>query len=857
MGASSLFLPQQGDAALAVEPITADPTATTALSSSQNAPLLPVAEVAPAPAEATQPKPDSVEQQRVQEDNSLSSQSTNQEVDSTALPPQSSVSSAPAGQNNPEQNIPAENSRVQEKQAVEPAAGPVESQGVETAASTKALSASALPQWVTEGPAGGVKEAFKATKDVAIKGENQASNRLRDSVAELRSEESANSLGTEPEQPSAAANPIEGITQAKAAGDEQKKALASAPEALATPSPVIVPLQPAARPSEVAVPALIPGVVSGQQAAAAPASAFQPLQPAATPSVGVPSVIPGAVQLAAPSPAIVPLQRGPTPSVSALKQAPEAVPQPEAAAAPAQAISPSEQATTPSVSVPAAPEVIPQPEAAAAPEPLTPSRTPKWVAVPDLSQAVVIAPEGAAGTGATKVKRYRVNPGDTLVSIAQTYGVSPAVLLEANQLSDPNVIQVGQTLQIPQALIPNSRAASRPYSPVSPPEMTVPNVVLRQRAMPADIPSLPLVPGGSPPESAGNSPILAPRRDESERVAQVQLNPTPSGIAAPEPPQSPAPQAQGQDNPYLDSLRAEIEKLREKYRRQQASTYANDAASATITEAPQPVPLPAVNPPVTVPGITPVAPPVAVPVIPPVEPPVAASVNEPSAPVTPVNPEYSPERYSEAWLRQSGQQQQQLPVEPLPSEIAAPAPVAVPAVAKTDQLPVQPQVVATAPLGPDSYEQPLQPRMVSPQLPPLAPADTYLPKGGAVFNGYIWPAQGEFTSGYGWRWGRMHRGIDIAAAVGTPVVAAAPGTVTYAQWNDGGYGNLVEITHEDGSSTLYAHNDRLLVRKGQEVEQGQQIAEMGNTGFSTGPHLHFEVHPRGQGAVNPIAYLPR
>lgn len=122
-------------------------------------------------------------------------------------------------------------------------------------------------------------------------------------------------------------------------------------------------------------------------------------------------------------------------------------------------------------------------------------------------------------------------------------------------------------------------------------------------------------------------------------------------------------------------------------------------------------------------------------------------------------------------------------------------------------------------------------------------------------SNYIWPAQGELTSGYGWRWGRMHKGIDIAAAVGTPVVAAAPGTVTYAEWNDGGYGNLVEITHADGSATLYGHNDRLLVREGQEVEQGQQIAEMGSTGFSTGPHLHFEIN-NGNQSVDPIAYLP-
>ena len=871
MGASSLFLPQKGDAALAVEPLTADPTATTALSSSQNPPLLPVAEVAPTPAASQQPAPTSVEQQPVQEGNSLPSPSDTLQVDSTALPPQE-VGAAPLGQQFPELNSRAESSSVEEGQKIEPAAGRAESQGVETAASTAARPAAVLPQWVKDGAqmADGVKEglkanqdALKATQEVAIKGENQASNRLRDSVAELRSEESANSQLSEPEQPSAAANQTEGTSQPKAAADRQNKALATAPEALATPSSVIVPLKPAAPRSQVAVPALIPGAVPGQQAAAAPASAFQPWQPAANPSLGVPIVIPGTVQQAAPSTALLQLQGATTPSGSALKQAPEAVPQPEAAASPAPA-SANLPATPPSVSVPEQTAEAAPKQPAAAPEPAAPERTPKWEAVPDLSEAVVIAPQAAEGTGATKVKRYSVGPGDTLESIAQTYGVSPQALLEANQLSDPNVIQVGQTLQIPLALIANFRAVNSPYSPVRPPEMTVPNVVFRDRAKAADIPSLPLVPGASPPESASSSAILAPKRDEIELVAQEPLNPTPSSIAAPEPLQSPALQAEGQDSQSLDSLRAEIEKLREKYRRQHEE---NAAASATISEPPQPLPVSAFSRPMAVPSIPqvqqqlpvpmipPVEQPVSVPVIPPVEQQEAASASEPSAPATPVNPEFTPDRYSEAWKRQIGNQQQQLPVEPLP---AAPAPVAVPAVAKPDQLPVRQQVVATAPLfGPDSYEQPLQPRMVSPQLPPLAPADTYLPKGGAAFNGYIWPAQGEFTSGYGWRWGRMHRGIDIAAAVGTPIVASAPGTVTYAQWNDGGYGNLVEITHADGSSTLYAHNDRLLVRQGQEVEQGQQIAEMGSTGFSTGPHLHFEVHPRGQGAVNPIAYLPR
>jgi murein DD-endopeptidase MepM/ murein hydrolase activator NlpD len=102
----------------------------------------------------------------------------------------------------------------------------------------------------------------------------------------------------------------------------------------------------------------------------------------------------------------------------------------------------------------------------------------------------------------------------------------------------------------------------------------------------------------------------------------------------------------------------------------------------------------------------------------------------------------------------------------------------------------------------------------------------------------------------------MHRGIDIAAPIGTPVHAAAAGVVEFSAWNSGGYGNMIDIRHPDGTVTRYAHLSRSLVRAGQQVEQGDQIALVGSTGYSTGPHLHFEVHLPNQGTVNPIAYLP-
>ena len=146
----------------------------------------------------------------------------------------------------------------------------------------------------------------------------------------------------------------------------------------------------------------------------------------------------------------------------------------------------------------------------------------------------------------------------------------------------------------------------------------------------------------------------------------------------------------------------------------------------------------------------------------------------------------------------------------------------------------------------------------TPELPPLSSPEQYLPASPAAeFDGYIWPARGTLTSGYGWRWGRPHRGIDIAGPIGTPIVAAASGEVISAGWNSGGYGNLVKLKHPNGSVTFYAHNHRIMVRRGQKVKQGQQIAKMGSTGYSTGSHLHFEIRSNGKTAVNPIAYLPK
>ena len=120
-------------------------------------------------------------------------------------------------------------------------------------------------------------------------------------------------------------------------------------------------------------------------------------------------------------------------------------------------------------------------------------------------------------------------------------------------------------------------------------------------------------------------------------------------------------------------------------------------------------------------------------------------------------------------------------------------------------------------------------------------------------SGLVWPVSGPVTSGFGPRWGRMHEGIDIAVPEGTSVGAAAAGVVIYAGWL-GGYGNLVVVDHGGGLSTAYAHNSAFAASVGDSVSQGEVIAYSGNTGNSSGPHVHFEVRVNGS-AVDPLGYL--
>ncbi|MEW5858354.1 MAG: peptidoglycan DD-metalloendopeptidase family protein [Cyanobacteriota bacterium] len=436
-------------------------------------------------------------------------------------------------------------------------------------------------------------------------------------------------------------------------------------------------------------------------------------------------------------------------------------------------------------------------------------------------QTVAPAPIAVVEPNGVTADVYQVKPGDTLDAIARIHGVSRAELLRANQLDNPNMIRVNQPLKIPQkqtvTLIPGLNAALRQSkSNVAVPNLSVPT-------LPTTVP-LPVAATQVRVQSSSNNvPIVKP----------VLLAGNPLPIATPsadrKQTQSAGLKQNSEYSTQIEKLREDIIKLRQQYRSQQIGDTANS----------QNVPVANISVPVT-PASVPVAP-------------VVNNSLQRAEYSTPINPEFSPNRYNEAVQAEMQKRQRQQQRSQAAIEIKVPPPAAPRA--RTRQ-----SLVAAAPAGADTYNPTLRPpfgQQVSPELPPLPGPNPYLPDSPGQFNGYIWPSKGVLTSGYGRRWGRMHKGIDIAAPVGTPVVAAAPGVVVYARWNSGGYGNLVDIKHADGTLTRYAHNNRLLVREGEAVEQGQQISEMGSTGRSTGPHLHFELHSAGKGAINPIALLPR
>jgi murein DD-endopeptidase MepM/ murein hydrolase activator NlpD len=135
-----------------------------------------------------------------------------------------------------------------------------------------------------------------------------------------------------------------------------------------------------------------------------------------------------------------------------------------------------------------------------------------------------------------------------------------------------------------------------------------------------------------------------------------------------------------------------------------------------------------------------------------------------------------------------------------------------------------------------------------------APAPPAVPSRANAQADEVQMITGRITSGFGARWGRVHKGLDIAAPVGTPIHAPLAGEVV-ASGPASGFGLWVRVRHDDGTVTTYGHVNRTLVRVGEHVEAGQEIAEVGNRGQSTGPHLHVEVQTPGGVTVNPRPWL--
>jgi murein DD-endopeptidase MepM/ murein hydrolase activator NlpD len=454
--------------------------------------------------------------------------------------------------------------------------------------------------------------------------------------------------------------------------------------------------------------------------------------------------------------------------------------------------------------------------------------------LPSPASATPVAAQSALET------TYQVKSGDTLAAIAGYYGTSVSELVKANNLKNPNQLRISQKLVIPTkaehktfnhanidlqanavesrvvAVYPVNNASVRNYLPtVSQPSTDIHNSVTVPTTVAINNqPYVPVTPENT--SDAVNSYGVGGDSPVPRAFSEMQLAQRPTQKIA---------RATG--TMRLRSLKAEIERLRQKYRAQQAGVVIPTVSQSggEIAASQQeydnfplsnPMQLNAVQ--IHVPH--PALPGYKQPVFHPIRP-----LSEP------INPEF-------------------LPNKPISGRKNSPS-------SKVSFAPIE--FNAASSLGK------LRGTTVSPQLPPLAAVDQYLPRSVepqntyTPFSGsvaYIWPAKGVLTSGYGWRWGKMHRGIDIANSTGTPIYASAPGVIERAGWNNGGYGNVVDIRHADGSMTRYGHNSRILVQAGQQVQQGQQIAAMGSTGFSTGPHSHFEVHPSGKAAVNPIAFLP-
>ena len=807
MGAAGLVLPGHGDEAMAVEPIATEPNL-------PNVPAASEVSVSPAPvaeskvvATVTPPTtgkrevarkespstPKPVVEHQVKKGETLWELSKTYEVQPEAITASNDIKASPVLPVGQTLKIPTVNGIVHEIQPGDTVEKLSESYGVKPTQLQSSAPLSESGQLKTGESVtvpGNVNDLLKARQEVALKRLKEQGNRLNESLAELRSEESTNlsKLATVPTQEEANES-ANSVTLPSAVLTTKEPFATPQPMATAMSTPVVIPVPT----PEIVVSPFVSPKSAGQSESSVVIPVPTP-EMAASPFVSPSSARQSESSIARP------------------------VPTPEMAASPFVSPSSAGQSES-SVVIP-----VPTPEIAASPfvkprgpsfstRTMAPIPNPETAATPQVPQPIVIESLGAASTANV----YQVKPGDTLDQIARRNGLSRTFLMQANGLNNPHLIRINQQLKIPKtqqvgsanqtvALLPGiDSKSSRSESGQAQQGVSVPTVAVPTRPDQAQ--------GVAPAEQLSQSPSV-PRTVVAESTSVAGVKPNSALVADNQPNQS----ANSQQSLYVEKLKSDILRLREEYRQQGGSTQAGAPTNLVVPVVSTSVP---------------------------------STSNTASVPPR-INPEFDPKQRSEGLQANRVKRQAQ------PDQTSS-IPIEVPPPETTTY--TRPQgLVATAPAPAGSYNP--NTRMpvgqtVTPELPSLSAPDMYLPNSPTQFEGYIWPAKGVLTSGYGRRWGRMHRGIDIAAPVGTPILAAAPGVVVTAGWNSGGYGNLVEIQHPDGSLTLYAHNSRILVRRGQDVQQGEQISEMGSTGYSTGPHLHFEVHPSGRGAVNPMAFLPK
>ena len=794
MGAAGVLLPTQGDEALAFEPITTEPNV-----SNQEAQTSPSVSQKPAVATETlavstasipvkqeaeidsKSAPTPIVEHQVQKGETLWEISKSYEIEPQAIAASNKIQPGDVLPEGQKLKIPPVNGIVHQVKAGETVENLSKSYGVtptQLQASALVSQSSQLQIGESVTVPGNVDELLKRRQDAALNNLKEQRNRLNNSLAELRFEESINqstqvSVGAEASFLDAKlANPVTLSSQVLNTEDS----VAKAPQSTGASIPIKPVVIPVPTPEIAATPTVTPKAAKE----------------------GLSSVV-------------MPLS---TPQIAAT---PEVKPKDAKQSESSVVLS------------------MPTGEVAATPTVKLPPSTPQTAAQPQVPQPVVMQ----TLVPATAAKVYKVKPGDTLEVIARRHGLSSSELIEANGLNNPNMLGVNQALTIPQRALNSNPEESVTLLPGISSKLNSSTSFQEPQQLAATNLAIPAV-------SDKKKPVVTAEQPSQPQAATLtelpQSNLIVGDVRAKTPvvvEQKSRQASDARSNPYIEQLRSDILRLREEYqyRQQQDSVRASApinipvAKDSSQASAPLKIPVPGSTTPLT-----------------------ENSKNETAS--SRINPDFNPRGLSESLEAEIQRQQQQKPNQqarrPQPQIPQGTINIEVPPPEKQD-------LVATGSAPIDGYNPSIQipvGQPVSPDQPPFGPSDIYVPGSQGQFNGYIWPAKGVLTSGYGWRWGRMHKGIDIAAPVGTPILAAAPGVVVTAGWNSGGYGNLVEVQHADGSLTLYAHNNRILVRRGQEVAQGQQISEMGSTGQSTGPHLHFEVHPKGRGAVNPVALLP-